>query len=235
MTLADRPAPPPFRRLVREWASFPRIIVNPLRRARSGAEIGKGRPALVIPGLTTGDISTVLLRRTLKARGFAPEGWRLGINTGADLAKLRMLEKRIAQLHSESGKKVVLIGWSLGGLYARVLGHRCAQHLDMVVTVASPFSGDRHANNAWRIYEALNDHTVDDPPFSEDMSAKPPVPTIAVWSAVDGVIAPECTRGRDGEADYTLRIDAPHFALGTSRAAIDKLLAKIAEVDAERA
>ena len=226
--------PPPLRNTLKEALAVPRVLVNPLRRARGGKQVGKGRAVLVIPGLATGDISTVLLRRTLKARGFRPEGWKLGLNTGADPAKMKRLEARIAEMRRETGRKVVLIGWSLGGLYARVLGQRCADDLDLVVTVASPFSGDRHANVAWRFYEAINDHTVDDPPFGEDPAAKPPVPTIAVWSAVDGVISPECTRGRDGEVDYTLRIDASHFTLGTSRACIDKLIAKIAEVDAER-
>lgn len=201
---------------------------------RKGAQIGQGRAALVIPGLTTGDISTTLLRRTLKARGFQPEGWRQGINLGADPAKLRALEIRLEQLHQQTGKRVVLIGWSLGGMYARVLAHRLPDCIDMVVTVASPFSGDRRANNAWRIYEVLNDHTVENPPFPEDISTKPPVPTIAVWSARDGIVAPECTRGEDCESDYQLRIDAPHFTLGTSRSCIDKVLAKMAEVDAAR-
>lgn len=209
------------------------MLLNPLRPPKSGAEFGHGRAALVIPGLTTGDISTTLLRRTLKARGFLPEGWGQGINTGADAAKLKALEARIAQLHRQTGKKVVLIGWSLGGLYARVLAHRCADVIDMVVTVASPFSGDRHANHAWKLYEAINDHTVDNPPFAESVAAKPPVPTIAVWSATDGIVAPECCRGREGEADYTLRIDAPHFTLGTSARCIETILTKMAEVDGE--
>jgi len=227
-------APPPLRNTLREALAVPRVLVNPLRRPRPGAQIGQGRPVIVIPGLATGDISTTLLRRTLKARGFAPEGWRLGLNTGADPAKVRKLETRIATLHRTTGKKVLLIGWSLGGLYARVLGHRCADHLQMVVTVASPFSGDHHANRAWQLYEAINDHTVEDPPFAEDVVAKPPVPTLAIWSAVDGVISPECTRGREGEADHTLRIDAPHLELGTSRSCIEKLLTKIAEIEAGR-
>ncbi|RJY08588.1 alpha/beta hydrolase [Aurantiacibacter aquimixticola] len=208
-------------------------MLNPLRSPRKGPQIGDGRPAIVIPGLTTGDISTTLLRRTLKARGFVPEGWGMGINTGADPAKLKRLEARIAHLHVMSGKLVLLVGWSLGGLYARVLAQRVSKHLSMVVTVASPFSGDRHANNAWRVYEALNDHTVDNPPFAENLEAKPPVPTIAIWSAVDGIVAPECARGREGESDYRLRIDVPHFTIGTSRACIEEIIAKIAEVDAE--
>ena len=140
MNLADA-KPPPLRRYLGELAAFPRIIVNPLRRARGGADVGGGRPALVIPGLTTSDLSTVLLRRTLAARGFVPEGWGLGVNTGADPAKLRHLEARIEALHREHGKPVLLVGWSLGGLYARVLAHRVPEHLAMVVTVASPFAG----------------------------------------------------------------------------------------------
>lgn len=228
-------APPPLRNTLREALAVPRVLVNPLRRARTGPQIGVGRAALVIPGLATGDISTTLLRRTLKSRGFEPEGWRLGLNTGADPAKVKKLEAKIATMHRATGKKVLLIGWSLGGLYARVLGHRCAEHLHMVVTVASPFSGDRHANRAWKLYEAINDHTVENPPFAEDVSVKPPVQTLAIWSAVDGVISPECTRGKEGETDHTLRIDAPHFTLGTSRSCIDKLLAKIAEIEAKSA
>ncbi|WP_131452366.1 alpha/beta hydrolase [Aurantiacibacter arachoides] len=221
-----------MRRYLRETLSLPRVLLNPLRRARTGPDIGHGRPALVIPGLTTGDISTTLLRRTLKARGFVPEGWGLGINTGADPARLKRLEALIAALHRQHGKPVLLIGWSLGGLYARVLAHRIPQHLAMVVTVASPFAGDRRANNAWKVYEALNDHSVYDAPFGEDIEVKPPVPTIAVWSAVDGIVAPECCCGEDHMSDHRLRIDAPHFAIGTSRRAIERIVAKIAEVEA---
>ena len=220
---------------MREGLAVPRVLLNPLRLPKSGRQFGQGRAALVIPGLTTGDISTTLLRRTLRKRGFRPEGWRQGINTGADPAKLKKLEARIAQLRDETGKRIVLIGWSLGGLYARVLAQRCATDIDMVVTVASPFSGDRHANHAWKLYEAINNHTVDNPPFDEDVSTKPPVPTIAIWSATDGIVAPQCCRGKEGETDHTLRIDAPHFAIGTSATCIEKILAKMAEVDAASA
>jgi len=95
---------------------------------------------------------------------------------------------------------------------------------ELVMTVASPFSGDRRANRAWRLYELINDHTVDHPPFAEDPSSKPPARTIAVWSAVDGVVAPECTRGRDDEADYRVRVDAQHFALGSSGPSIARII-----------
>ena len=181
---------PPLHRTLREGLSLPRVIFNPLRRAAKGELVGRGRPVLVIPGLATGDISTTLLRRTLAARGFVPEGWRQGLNTGAHPAKLKRIEQRLETLHEQAGEKVILIGWSLGGLYARVLGLRVPEHLAMVITVASPFSGDRRANRAWRLYEAINDHKVDNPPFTENPADKPPVPTVAIWSALDGVVAP---------------------------------------------
>lgn len=223
--------PPPIRHTLREGLAIPRVLVNPLRMPRKGAKIGRGRPVLVIPGLATGDISTTLLRRTLRMRGFAPEGWKLGLNTGGDPDKLAKLEARITRLHRQTGQKPILIGWSLGGLYARVLGHRLPADVAMVITVGTPFSGDRHANHGWRVYEALNDHTVDDPPFAEDFSVKPPVPTIAIWSAIDGIVAPDSARGLAHEADIAIQIDAQHFALGTSHGAIDRLIAAIGETD----
>ncbi len=224
-------APPPLRNTLREGLAFPRVLINPLRMPRKGAKIGRGRPVLVIPGLATGDISTTLLRRTLRMRGFAPEGWRLGLNLGGNADKLARLEARLAQLHRQTGQKPIVIGWSLGGLYARVLAHRAAGDVAMVITVGSPFSGDRHANHGWRVYEAINDHTVDNPPFAEDFSLKPPIPTIAIWSAIDGIVAPQSARGLAGEADIAIRIDAAHFALGASHSAIDRLIAAIGETD----
>ena len=223
--------PPPLRNVLREGLAFPRVLVNPLRMPRKGAKIGRGRPVLVIPGLATGDISTTLLRRTLRMRGFEPEGWKQGLNIGGDIGKLAALERRVGQLHRQTGQKPIVIGWSLGGLYARVLAHRKAEDMAMVITVGTPFSGDRHANHGWWIYEALNDHTVDDPPFDEDFSVKPPIPTIAIWSSVDGVVSPESSRGFEGEADIAIQVDEQHFALGASHTAIDRLIAAIGETD----
>ncbi len=164
-------------------------------------------------------------------RGFEPEGWRQGMNTGGHPEKLDKLEHRVAQLHRQTGHKPIVIGWSLGGLYARVLAHRAADDIAMVITVGTPFSGDRHANHGWRVYEALNDHTVDNPPFAEDFSVKPPIPTIAIWSAVDGIVAPDSSRGDKDEADITIQIDTQHFAMAASHTAIDRLIAAIGETD----
>ena len=220
-----------MRNTLREGLAVPGLLVNPLRLPRKGAQVGQGRPVLVIPGLATGDISTLLMRRTLRARGFAPSGWRLGVNHGANPAKLARLEARLAQLHKQTGHKVIVVGWSLGGLYARILGQRCAEHIAAVITVASPFSGGRRDNAGWRYYELINDHTVDNPPFKEDFSHKPPVPTVAIWSAIDGIVAAHSARGLEGESDVQLQVDAQHFALGTSRRCIEQVIEAIGLAD----
>ncbi|MEL6529462.1 MAG: alpha/beta fold hydrolase [Pseudomonadota bacterium] len=120
---------------------------------------------------------------------------------------------------------MILLGWSLGGLYARVLAQRHPDKAAMVVTLGTPFSGDRKANNAWRLYNAINDHTVDAPTLPDDPSVKPPVRTVAVWSANDGVIAPECARGEASERDVEIEVPFRHFAMGSDRRAIEQIVA----------
>ncbi|MBO9517349.1 MAG: alpha/beta hydrolase [Porphyrobacter sp.] len=224
-----RSHPLTLRNTLRELLALPKVIGNPLRPALRSASFGAGRPVLVIPGLLTGDISTSFLRRSLSLAGFCAYGWEQGINTGANPAKLAALEARVSELRREHGKKATVIGWSLGGLYARVLAQRMEADVAMVMTIASPFSGDPHANRAWRLYELLNDHSVDNPPFAEDLAQKPAVPTIAIWSAVDGVVSPECTLGKESESDFRIRVDAQHFALGSSGWCVGRILEILAE------
>lgn len=218
-----------LRNTLREGLAIPKVLVNPLRPALSRKDIGRGRPAMVIPGLLTGDLSTSFLRRSLTRAGFAAHGWGQGIDIGADPDKLGALEQRLASLQRESGRKVILIGWSMGGLYARVLAQRLPEAVELVMTVASPFSGDRHANRAWRLYELINDHTVDAPPFRENPARKPPVPTIAIWSGVDGIVSPACARGTEEESDYRVRVDAQHFALGSSPECVARVIDILAD------
>jgi pimeloyl-ACP methyl ester carboxylesterase len=85
-----------------------------------------------------------------------------------------------------------------------------------VVTLGTPFSGDPHANNAWRLYELVAGHRVDAPPIEAKLAEKPPVPTLAIWSRRDGVVAPACARGREGESDRQLELDCGHMDFGVS-------------------
>ena len=119
-----------------------------------------------------------------------------------------------------AGEPVALVGWSLGGIYAREAAKRVPDAVRMVVTMGSPFSGDIHANNAWRAYHLITGQDVADPPVESDYAAKPPVPTYALWSARDGIVAPRCARGLPGERDRAVALRCSHIGFASSDEAI---------------
>ncbi|MEP0391384.1 MAG: alpha/beta hydrolase [Erythrobacter sp.] len=199
------------------------IAVNQFRRAEK-LELdvqfdGDAPPVLVIPGLLANDGTTSLLRRTLAASGFPTYPSGFGLLTGVTPQRLEKARLRLAEMHERHKERAVIVGWSLGGIYARVLAQRHPDLIKMVVTLGSPFSGDPHANNAWRIYNALNDHTVSEPNLPDDPSVKPPVHTVAIWSQADGVIAPECAMGEGVERDAEYLVNIPHMAFGSGKRA----------------
>jgi len=225
----DDTAPPPLSLWLSELPYTLPIILSPVRRVRAvpDAAPGAGQPVLVFPGILSSDNSTALLRRTLDRAGYCAHPSQLGFVTGITPATFAKAEARLAEVAKAEGRKVALVGWSLGGIYARVLAQRHPDLVALVMTLGTPFSGDRRANNAWRVYEALNDHKVDEPPLPDDPGVKPPVPTIALWSRNDGVIAPASARGLPHERDDEVEVPFRHFAMGSSRAAIDLITAEL--------
>jgi pimeloyl-ACP methyl ester carboxylesterase len=187
-------------------------------------------PVLVFPGILSSDYATSLLRRTLRAAGYRAYASRLGVVTGVTPKAFAAAEARLAAVHQSNGRRpVVLIGISLGGVYARVLAQRHPGMTALVITLGTPFSGDRRANNAWRLYEAINDHKVDAPALPDDPSLKPTVKTIAVWSPLDGIVAPAASRGREEERDIAIEADERHFEFSASRRSIRRILAILHE------
>ena len=124
-----------------------------------------GPPALVIPGFLATDRTTMDLRRALARAGWRAHPWLLGINLGA---KKRHAGTAVqaARRDLEDPRKVLLVGWSLGGMFARELAHRCPDKVRAVVTLGSPFSGDLKTNtNVREFYERIAGHDVNQPPF----------------------------------------------------------------------
>jgi len=222
---------PSFSLGLREIPYLAHVWASPFRKARQpvqGAPRIDGQPVLVVPGLLSGDRATSLLRRSLDAAGFRAYGSTFRFLRGVTPQAMERSEERLTDIVEREGRKAVLIGWSLGGLYSRVLAQRHPDKVAMVVTLGSPFSGDRRANNAWRIYHALNDHSVDAPSVADDPSIKPPVHTVAVWSPIDGVIAPQCACGEQGERDVAIEMRARHMAFGAHPKTIEQIVEIVA-------
>lgn len=173
-----------------------------------------GPAALVIPGFVAHDRTTEALRQALADAGWRVHGWNMGVNWGARAETVDRLKDRIDQI--SPGKQILVVGWSLGGLFARELGRAAPDRVRAVVTLGSPFSGDPKQNHVWRLYERIAGHSVDDPPLPR-ITDKPPVPHLALWSRRDGLIAPRAARGLDHERDEEVELSCTHMAFGMSK------------------
>src|SRR3954470_18716336 len=152
---------------------------------------GDGHPVLVLPGLVASDSSTRPLRGFLRNRGYAVSGWGQGRNLGLREGVQRAMVDLVHELSDGHGRKISLVGWSLGGVYARQLAKMMPDRVRSVITLGSPFAGSPKATNAWRVYEMASgqrpDHT--DARFGGSLAATPPVPTSAIYSRTDGICA----------------------------------------------
>jgi pimeloyl-ACP methyl ester carboxylesterase len=180
---------------------------------------------LVIPGFLATDRTTMDLRRALARAGWRAHPWLLGINAGAKANTLDLLEQRLDGLNDP--RKVLLVGWSLGGMFARQLAHRCPDKVRAVITLGSPFSGDLKTNtNVREFYERVAGHDVYEPPFPHVLD-KPPVPTLALWSRRDGIVAPRAARGRSHERDKAVEIDTYHTGFAIHRPVLSQVVMEI--------
>lgn len=213
-------APPPRHLLLREGAALAVRLFNAIGRAGERGE-RDAPPLMIIPGFCASDRSTLGLQRALAREGYRVDGWGLGWNLGARADTLDRIAGRLEAFGG--GRAVTLIGWSLGGIYAREVAKQRPDLVARVVTLGSPFAGNPRSNNAWRLYELISRHPVDCPPLDVDLGAKPPVPTLALWSRRDGVVAPLCARGFEDQSDRQVELDCSHMGFATSRRAFRRI------------
>lgn len=205
-----------------------RTLTDAIRRNDySAAPSIRPRVIMLLPGLFTHPARMGFMRRQFEAAGHRVHYWGMGVNLGPTQENLASLRQRVRVLHSRHGEEVVLVGWSLGGLFARELAKLEAEKVAAVITMGSPFSGDPRANNAWRAYQFVAGHRVEDVPVVCDMAKKPPVPTIALWSPRDGIIAPRSAAGRPGERDRAVALRCTHLGFAHSAEAVSAVLREI--------
>jgi len=220
----DDLAPPGWHRLREIAWHIPRLLAGLGPVGPRGPE--DGPPALVLPGFLAGDRTTMDIRRALARAGWRVHPWNLGTNRGAKPDTLKLLGKRLDEIYD--GRPILLVGWSLGGMFARELAHAHPDKVRAVVTLCSPFSGDLKNNtNVRELYERIAGHDVNKPPFARGIG-KPPVPTLAFWSRRDGIVAPSAARGREGEIDHAVELDTYHTGVVLWRPALTRIVNEIA-------
>lgn len=189
---------------------------------------GDGHPVMVFPGLVAGDTTTAFIRRYLAGLGYHARPWELGLNFGPRPGVLEACAERIARLQREHGRSVSLVGWSLGGLYARELAKMLPQHVRCVVTLGAPFAGSPRSTNAWHVYRLVTGDSFDAQRHAL-LAETPPVPTTSIYSRSDGVVAWQCSVERESERSENIEVVASHMGMGVNPAALYALADRLAQ------
>ena len=196
---------------------------------------GDGHPVLALPGFLAGDMSMAPMRRYLAELGYNAYAWQMGRNTGGVARMRAALLDRLAAIHAASGRKVSIVGWSLGGVYARDLALQAPDMVRCVVTLGSPFAGDIRATNARRLYEALTGETVgDNPELREAIAGDLSVPATSIYSRTDGVVNWRTCLLRPSETAENIEVHlASHVGLGVNPAALWAVADRLAQSEGQ--
>ncbi len=189
------------------------------------------QPVMLLPGFGSHPLRMARMGSALGLAGHKVRDWGMGFNLGPTPENFAFLIERIEAQAQETGAPVALVGWSLGGLFAREAAKQLPHKVSSVITLGTPFSGDRHANNAWRAYQFITGHSVDAPPIGSDSASKPPVPTVALWSPRDGVVSPRSACGRPGERDRAVAMRCAHMGFANDPSVISEVLRQLDRKD----
>lgn len=192
---------------------------------------GDGHTVLVLPGFLTSDISTEFLRGYLRGLGYDAVGWELGRNLGGLYRMREGLRGKLRQA-ARHGRRVSVIGWSLGGVYARDLALAHPELIRGIITLGSPFSRDLRANNVGTLYDRVSGETPEQAPGIDlaALTGPMPVPTTSIWSRTDGVVAWQTSVVQPKpDAENIEVLGASHFGLGANPAVLWAIADRLAQ------
>lgn len=157
---------------------------------------GDGHPVLFFPGFLTTDGYTSALRERVAEAGFKTYSWDGGFNLGLDADTAKHLASRLREVYAENGnQKVSLVGYSLGGIYARELAREFPDMVRAVITLGTPFGRMDAPSEATslpleKIYRFFTQESVHEgkPDIGLRCLTPPPVPVTSVFSRSDGVV-----------------------------------------------
>jgi pimeloyl-ACP methyl ester carboxylesterase len=180
---------------------------------------GDGHPVLVIPGFLAGPFSTQLLRDVLRRLNYRVYDWGLGYNMGYRGSMKETLPARLRHIQERTGgRKVSIIGWSAGGIYARELARAFPDEVRSVITLGSPFRGNHRASTAWTVWRIVNRGSEATEAVSEQAQlrrAQPlPVPTTCIYSKSDGIVAWQCCTSLPAPQTENVEVRSSHLGYG---------------------
>ena len=189
---------------------------------------GDGHAVLVLPGFMASDASTRPLRRALERLGYDVHGWALGRNSGASPRVRDGLRDRLMRLHARSGRKVSIVGWSLGGVYARELARHAPHAVRRVITLGSPIHGVPNSSNADALYRRMNGAAPVDWDGINRRRVPPPVPCTSIYSRSDGIVSWRCSLEDPAPNTENVEVRGSHCGLGVNPQAVRVIADRLA-------
>lgn len=211
--------------LAMEWRAFWEFgAVLPAWPVLQQAPAGDGHPVIVFPGLAAGDASTAPLRKYLSSLGYQASGWQQGNNFGPRAGVLDAIKQTVQETCEQHGRKVSLIGWSLGGIYAREIAKELPQSVRSVITLGTPFAGSPRSTHAWRLYEMVSGRSIEREADHFQLAQAPAVPTTSVYSKSDGIVAwqgsiQSAAKGLGHKQTENIEVLASHLGIGLNPSA----------------
>ncbi|MFL6819754.1 MAG: esterase/lipase family protein [Bradyrhizobium sp.] len=196
---------------------------------------GDGHPVLAVPGFLASDLSMAPMRRYLREIGYDTYGWEMGRNTRGFSRTEAALRDRLVAIHNATGRKVSIVGWSLGGVFARNLALQAPEMVRCVITLGSPFANDVRATNATWLYEALSGEAVEDnSEVRTAIAGDLPVPATSIYSRTDGIVNWRTCLSRSSDISENIEVHlASHVGLGVNPAALWAVADRLAQPEGE--
>jgi hypothetical protein len=192
---------------------------------KSDLPAGDGHPVVIFPGLATDKTCVAPLKGFLSRLGYAACDWGRGFNTGprGDIDSwLEALADDVVELAGDDDRRISLVGWSLGGIYAREVAKLRPGRVRQVVTIGTPFAGTTEQTHASWVYRLVNGQA---PALDEVLLARlrtpPPVPTTSIYSRSDGIVAWQaCVQTGSAPHVENLEVEGSHCGLGWNPAVL---------------
>jgi pimeloyl-ACP methyl ester carboxylesterase len=192
---------------------------------------GDGHPVLVLPGLLASDSSTYPLRWVLRSLGYPVTGWQLGQNLGPTARVVSGLRARLDELTDRHGRGVTVIGWSLGGIFARNLARQFPDEIRQVITLGSPFRlAQSDQTRAHKVFERYSHLHVERWELPLEHGEQPlAAPRTSIYSRLDGIVSWQACLDDVTPTSENVEVLASHLGLGHHPAAVWAVADRLAQ------
>ncbi|MCA0153139.1 alpha/beta fold hydrolase [Winogradskyella vincentii] len=184
------PLPPLFNMVMEsrsliEWSSIYALYPFIPKRIK-----GNGRPVLLVPPYLGDDFSTSFVRKYLKSLGFTTYKWQLGFNM-VKSHYIPRLEEKLADIYEQHQEKVSIVGWSGGGIFAKIMANRHPDQIEQIITIGSPVWGVMDMKTpVYGVLEFFRGKSLKErnERFLAELEPIPQIPVTCIYTKTDGLI-----------------------------------------------